>query len=389
MRRLLFIVNVDWFFISHRLPIAVEAVTQGYEVHIATTVTEKLDLLESSGITVHPLALHRSRSGVVALFTEFMEIFSLLRKVTPDIVHLVTIKPVLLGGIAARLVRVPAAVSAVSGLGFVFVTSGVIARLRRKMISLLYRLALGHPNQKVIFQNADDQSQLSKLAVLPTDRSVLIYGSGVDLSLYHMQPLPEGVPTVLLAARLLADKGVREFVRAAELVNRMERHARFVLVGEIDPLNPASVQQSELDGWREDGAVECWGYRDDMAQVLSSATIVVLPSYREGFPKVLIEAAACGRAVVTTDVPGCRDAIEDGVTGLLVPVRSAEAIANAVLELLDDPQRCKEMGEAGRERAEERFDVKQVVAEHMDIYEELLSSSNDFCEQEQSTESRL
>jgi glycosyltransferase involved in cell wall biosynthesis len=372
--KLLFIVNVDWFFVSHRLSIAVDAVKKGYEVHIATTVTDKIDLLESSGIVVHPLALHRSRSGVVVVFKEFLEILSLLRKVTPDIVHLVTIKPMLLGGIAARMASVPAVVSAVSGLGFVFVTSGVIARLRRKVISLIYRLALGHHNQKVIFQNVDDQSKLSKLAALSTDRSVLIHGSGVDLSLYHRQPLPEGVPTVLLAARLLVDKGVREFVRAAGLVNRRERQANFVLVGEVDPLNPASIQQSQLDSWKEDGIVECWGYRDDMEQVLSSATIVVLPSYREGFPKVLIEAAACGRAVVTTDVPGCRDAIEDGVTGLLVPVRNAEAIANAVLILLGDQQRCKEMGRAGRERAEEMFDVKQVVAEHMEVYDGLAGS---------------
>jgi glycosyltransferase involved in cell wall biosynthesis len=372
MKRLLFIVNVDWFFVSHRLPIAVEAVKQGYEVHIATTVTDKLCLLESRGLTVHPLNLHRSRSGGAVLL-EFLEILSLIRKVTPDILHLVTIKPVLLGGIAARFASVPTVVFAISGLGFVFVKSGAIAWLRRKVISFLYRLALGNPNQKVIFQNVDDQSQLSKLVVLPTERSVLIHGSGVDLSLYIMKPPPEGVPKIILAARLLRDKGVREFVCAAKLVNSSELRARVVLVGGIDPLNPTSIQQSELDNWKEDGIVELWGYRDDMTEVLSSASIVVLPSYYgEGMPKVLIEAAACGRAVITTDHPGCRDAIEDGVTGLLVPVRNADAIANTVLALLDDPQRCEGMGRAGRKRAEEMFDVKQVVAEHMAIYKELL-----------------
>jgi len=374
-KKLLFIVNVDWFFISHRLPIAVEAVKHGYEVHIATTVTDGdgVTVLEECGMTVHPLNLHRSRTGVVAVIAEFLEVLSLIRKVAPDILHLITIKPVLLGGIAARLARVPAVVSAISGLGFVFVKRGGVAQLRRYLISLLYRLALGGGNQKVIFQNMDDQAQLSKLADLSVERSVIIHGSGVDLSLYRMEHLPESVPIVLLAARLLRDKGVREFVAAAELVNRSEHRARFVLVGEIDPLNPASIQQDELDRWKEEGVVELWGHREDMPQVLSSATMVVLPSYREGFPKVLIEAAACGRAVVTTDVTGCRDAIEEGVTGLLVPVRSAEAVANAVLALLDDPQYCEEMGRAGRERAERMFNVKQVVAEHMGIYEELIS----------------
>jgi len=376
MKKLLFIVNVDWFFISHRLPIALEAVKEGYEVHIAATITGKLEMLVNSGLIVHPLNLHRSRSGLWAVIAEFFEIFLLLRKLSPDIVHLVTIKPVLLGGIASRLAGVPAVVSAISGLGFIFANSGLISSIQRGVIFLLYRLALGHINQKVIFQNSNDRSELPKFVQLSDDKVILIHGSGVDLSLYSVKALPEDVPVVLLAARLLGNKGVREFVSAAELVNRSALCARFVLVGEVDPLNPASIQQSELDSWKEKGIVDLWGYRDDMPQVISSATIVVLPSYYgEGLPKVLIEAAACGRAVITTDHSGCRDAIEDGVTGLLVPVRSAEAIANAVLELLDDPQRCKEMGKAGRERAEERFDVKQVVAEHMDIYEELLSTS--------------
>lgn len=369
MRRLLFIVNVDWFFVSHRLPIALEAVKQGYEVHIATTVTDQLGLLEASGIIVHSLKLHRSGYSVV--IAEFLKIFRVIRKVKPDIVHLVTIKPVLLGGIAARLARVPSVVSAVSGLGYIFVGRGIVAWIRRKAISLLYRLAFGHFNQKVIFQNVDDQSHISRIAALPEEKRELIHGSGVDLSLYSRQPLPEGLPIVLLAARLLGDKGVREFVSAAELVNGSGVRAQFLLVGEIDDFNPASIRQGELDSWKEKGVIEVLGHRSDMENVLSSASIVVLPSYREGFPKVLIEAAACGRVVITTDVPGCRDAIEDGITGLLVPVKNTRAIADAVIDLLANHERCEEMGRAGRERAEKMFDVNHVVSEHMRIYEGL------------------
>ena len=371
-KKLLFIVNVDWFFLSHRFPIAVEAMKYGYEVHIATGITGKLNLLENSGLVVHPLNLHRSRVGITSFLSEFLEIFSIIRAVAPDIVHLVTIKPVLLGGIASRLAYVPAVVFAVSGLGFVFINKGLMALFRRKAISILYRLAFGHANKRVIFQNVDDKSTLASLSNISSNESVLIHGSGVDLSAYSMQPLSDGLPIVLLAARLLEDKGVREFVRAAEFVNGSTPRARFVLVGEPDPLNPATVKQQELDQWKLNGAVEMWGYRDDMNTVLSSATVVVLPSYREGFPKVLIEAAACGRAVITTDVPGCRDAIEDGVTGLLVPVRDYEILANKISFLLDNPECCKKMGMAGRRRAEEMFDVKQVVAKHMHIYEELL-----------------
>jgi len=179
------------------------------------------------------------------------------------------------------------------------------------------------------------------------------------------------LPIVLLAARLLVDKGVREFVHAAELVNKTKVRARFVLVGEIDKFNPASIQEQELSTWKENGLVELWGYRNDMENVLSNATIVVLPSYREGFPKILVEAASCGRVIITTDVPGCRDAIEKDVTGLLVPVRNARTLAKAVSELLNDPSLCKKMGIAGRERAERLFDIKKIVVEHTDIYKQL------------------
>jgi glycosyltransferase involved in cell wall biosynthesis len=372
-KKLLFIVNVDWFFTSHRLPIAIEAIKQGYEVHIATSVTNKLDFLVDSGLIVHPINLHRSNTNVKTIYFEFMEVLLIIRKISPDIIHLVTIKPVLMGGIAARVLSISSVVSAISGLGFIFMKRGIIAQFRRKAALFLYHLALGHPNQKVIFQNRDDQSLLSKLTILSSNRTVLIRGSGVDLTHYNMQPLSKSrVPRVLFAARLLEDKGVREFVHAAELVNSLKIRANFVLAGDIDLLNPASIQQSELDNWKEGGLVEFLGYREDMERVLSSAVIVVLPSYREGFPKVLIEAAACGRAVITTDVPGCRDAIENGVTGLLIPARSAKAIANAVLVLLDDAQRCEEMGRAGRKRAENMFDVDQVVAEHIKVYKELL-----------------
>jgi glycosyltransferase involved in cell wall biosynthesis len=377
VKRLLFTVNVDWFFLSHRLPIAIEAVKREYEVHIGTTLTDKKSSLESNGIIVHPLNLHRSRGGNGTIIYEFVEIFSIIRMVAPDIVHLVTIKPVLLRGIASKLTGVPAVVSAVSGLGFVFVKKWLVAILRKVAISLLYHLAFGHSNQRIIFQNIDDQSQLIQLTKISPNKTHLIHGSGVELSHYIQKSIPDGLPVVMLAARLLVDKGVREFVTAAEQINCSTLRARFVLVGDIDLLNPASIQQNEFDQWKQDGVVELWGYSTDMGKVISQSTIVVLPSfYGEGLPKILIEAAACGRAVITTVHPGCRDVIEENVTGLLVPVRDVEALANAIFILLDDSVRCTEMGRAGRRRAEEMFDVRQVVAEHMWIYEELLDCAS-------------
>lgn len=375
--RLLMVVNVDWFFLSHRLPIALAAQRAGYEVHVATGITDKLPKLLQHGFIVHPLALSRSQTGLLGNLQAFFSLFAVLRRVRPDVVHLVTIKPVLLGGLAARLVRVPAVVAAVSGLGFVFVATGWMARLRRGLVGGLYRLALGHTNSTVIFQNADDQALVTQMANLPPYRVVRIRGSGVDLSAYNVQSWPNGPPVVMLAARLLVDKGVREFVEAAaalrQHVEGVGQGVRFVLVGEPDLDNPASLKQDELDAWQAAGLVELWGHRSDMHAVLPLANVVVLPSYREGLPKVLIEAAACGRAVVTTDAPGCRDAIEPGVSGLLVPAKDAVALAAAIAELLNDKQRCQAMGAAGRKLAEQAFDVNSVAEQHLAVYADLLA----------------
>jgi glycosyltransferase involved in cell wall biosynthesis len=372
-RKLFFVVNVDLFFLTHRLEIARGALARGYEVHIATQLTHHEQDLRAFGFQTHPLRIDRGSGGLLDTLRTITDILALYRQVRPDIVQLVTIKPVLLGGIAARLARVPAMVAAVSGLGFVFVAKGAKAHLRRMVVGWMYRLALGHGNSRVIFQNQDDAAAVRQMANLREGAIAIIRGSGVDLSKYQFTDMPRGLPVVLLASRMLADKGVREFVEAAILLGQrpVAHKARFVLVGEPDPDNPASLQWPELERWRRTGAVEIWGHRGDMPAVLAQATIVVLPSYREGLPKVLIEAAACGRAVVTTDVPGCRDAITPGVTGLLVPVRNAAALAEAIATLLQDPPRCAAMGLAGRALAEEAFDVQAVVERHLELYAEL------------------
>lgn len=374
-RTLMFVVNVDWFFLSHRLPIALVALRDGYKVHIATGLTDKRVELEKHGLVVHPLALDRSSTSLRDAWRTGVQLWQVFRSVRPDVVHLVTIKPVLLGGLVARLAGVPAVVAAVSGMGFVFMARGVRAALRRAMVGALYRVALGHRNLIVITQNPDDRASLAKLAQLPNSKLTLIAGSGVDLSRFRHTPLPSGVPVLLLAARLLGDKGVREFVQAARLLQLRGVKARFCLVGAVDIANPASLAQAELTQWVNEGVVEWWGQRSDMPDVLASAYVVVLPSYREGLPKVLLEAAACGRAVVTTDVPGCRDAIAPDVSGVLVPVRDAAALADALQGLIEDPARCQAMGNAGRVLAENAFDVRQVVATHMRIYQDLIDNS--------------
>jgi glycosyltransferase involved in cell wall biosynthesis len=304
----------------------------------------------------------------------FWELYRLMHQISPDLVHLVTIKPVLYGGIMARLLGVPAVVAAISGLGTVFVDRDQTRSWMRLAVGWFYRLALGHSNAKVIFQNPDDRAVLVGIGAVRDEKTSLIRGSGVSLASYTVRPEPEGVPVVTFAARLLKDKGVREFVEAALLLKERDVSARFWLAGSPDPGNVTSVSENDLSHWNKGRVVEVLGYQNDIPDLFANSNIVVLPSYREGLPKVLIEAAACGRAVVTTDVPGCRDAIQPETTGRLVLVRNAMALADAIQSLIEDPVRRKKMGAEGRAMAEREYAIDKVVDAHLAIYRELLAN---------------
>lgn len=369
--KIVYIVNVDWFFISHRLPIALEALKQGHEVHIFAKDTGKMEYLKSLGINICPINLER---GSINPFQSLKLLWDLKEKITsiePDVVHLVTIKPVLIGGLAAILAKVPSIVYAISGLGFIFTNTMLKAKILRLGIIPLYRLALGAKNKTVIVQNLDDLRILRQYVAIPEPQTVLIPGSGVNLEQFNIQPLPLKNKTVLMACRLLADKGVYEFHRSAMLLKEKYPDVRFVLVGGIDPDNPASLTEEELNKWVEKEDLEWWGHQSNMSEVLSQATIVVLPSYREGMPKVLLEAQALGRPIVTTDVPGCREAIENGKTGFLVKVKDEYSLADAIKKLISSDELCVEFSHNARLLAEQKFDIEQVVRTHMNIYENL------------------
>lgn len=371
-RRLLFLVNNPAFFLSHRLPIALAAQAQGYDVHVATMDGPTVPIILGHGLKHHVIPMTRSGRNPLQEVASLYAFWKLFRHVRPDIVHAVTIKPVLYGGIAARLARVPAYVAAVSGLGFIFMRREGGFDALRLAATQLYRWALGHRNSRVVFQNANDRWELRRAGVVQPGQTVMIRGSGVDLNAYSPAPEPQGAPVAIMVARLLTDKGVREFVQAARLTAGHPSGLRWVLVGAPDPGNPASISDEEFQRWQDENIVICMGEREDVVELYQNAHIAVLPSYREGLPRSLVEAAACGRAVVTTDVPGCRDAIEPGVTGLLVPVRNPAALADAVVALASDATRRQAMGAAGRKLAEEAFDINKVVQAHLDIYDQLL-----------------
>ena len=373
-KKLLFIINVDWFFVSHRLPIALAAMEKGFEVHLLCATTDKLEYLRSLGLIVHPFSFSRSGKNIFSEIGCIFELFVQVKKIKPDLMHLVTIKPVIYGGIVARVLKVPGVVSAISGLGFLFVKrEGLKAHLLRGAVLSLYRVAMRHANQRVIFQNPIDKQTLVAAGGVKENKTRMIRGSGVDLDEYSMLPEPDGLPIVVMASRLLKDKGVCEFVEAARIINSKHVKAHFKLIGEPDNGNPESVTNDQVQSWQNEGLVDCLGFRSDIAQLFSGAHIVVLPSYyREGLPKVLIEAAACGRAVITTDMPGCRDAIEADITGVLVPARDAKALAHAIERLIDDKALRQQMGQAGRNLAEREFSIDNVVSAHLAIYNELM-----------------
>ena len=260
-------------------------------------------------------------------------------------------------------------VSAISGLGFVFVAKGAKASVVRQVVTVLYRLALGHRNSRIVFQNGNDRDVLRDLGAVRNEQVVMIRGSGVDLSDYAAVAEPPPPIVVLMVARLLRDKGVIEFVDASRILRREGANVRMLLAGGIDPGNPASVTQADVNEWQRQGIIEALGERRDIAELYAAAHIAVLPSYREGLPRSLIEAAACGRAVITTDVPGCRDAIEPDETGLLVPSHDAQALAAAISRLANDSGLRQKMGVAGRALAEREFDIEDVCRKHLEIYQ--------------------
>jgi glycosyltransferase involved in cell wall biosynthesis len=372
-KTLLIVVNTAAFFRSHREPVALAARAAGYRVVVATADGPDSPVTEDSGLELRSVPLTRSGRNPFTELHSLASFIRLFREIRPDIVHLVTIKPVLYGGIAARLARVPAVVFAISGLGVVFSTSrGRRFDVTRFVAGILYRIALGHRNQRVIFQNPNDRRLLEELAGLAPEQTVMIPGSGVDLDEFAYTEEPDSAPVVVMAARLLREKGVNEFAAAARILKERGVTARFVLAGDPDPGNPSSVSAADVARWEEEGIVDVLGFRSDIGALFAASHVVVLPSYYgEGVPKVLLEAAACGRPVVTTDMPGCRDAIVPGDTGLLVPAKDPDALAEAMRALIEDGDRRRRMGLAARQLAEDRFGVEDVIEQHLATYEAL------------------
>lgn len=365
MRRLLYVCAAADFFVSHRLPLAQAAQAEGFDVHV-TTPDDGLGVatIKAAGLTWHHLPIDRGGTNLMREAAAVLFFIKQYRRIRPDIVHHVTIKPVLYGTLAARIAGVPRVVNAISGLGYLFTGE---RPMRRRLASLLYRLCLGHRDMTVIVQNEEDRAFFVANRLVDPATIVLIPGSGVDLAAFN-QPPDRTRPTVVQTCRMLADKGVREFIAAATQLKPSYPDARFVLVGAPDPANPTSIPVAELDAANSAGIIEWLGHRRDIPTILAEATIYCLASYREGLPKSLIEAAAAGLPLITTDTSGCREVVRDDDNGLLVPVADATALAAAIARLLDDPGLRDRLGRAARFDAIARFDVRTIVATQVALY---------------------
>lgn len=367
---LLYVVSEDQAFVAHRLPMARAAQAAGFDVHVAAGVMNHGAAIAGAGFTVHPVPFRRGSLSPLSSVRTVTTLRKLYRRLRPAIIHHSGLQACVLGGLAARGLHIRQ-VNALTGLGYTF-TSQNASGLRAVLVPIL-RSVLTHPDSTLLVQNPDDGDAIAALGVDPA-RIVTIPGSGVDTDILTPMHEPAGPITVGFAGRLLADKGIRALVEAHRIMRRSGRDIRLLIAGEPDPANPASVAIDEVNGWTREPGITWLGQIKDIQTLWQDSHIAALPSHREGLPKSLLEAAACGRPIVATDAPGCREITIDGVTGFRVPLEDAASLAAAITRLADDPALREQFGAAARKLVEERFSASIIGAQVAELYRSLTAS---------------
>lgn len=365
--RIVFVTNVDWAFLSHRLPLGIEGVKRGFEVYLLAKDTGKRELLESHGIKLIDINFDRSGTNLYREFITFIELYREIRKLNPDILHNVGQKPVIYGSLVGRMQRIPKMVNAIIGMGYLFTSAQGFKKIIAKVIESIYGIIISGKRMHLIVQNQTDFDYFRNKNVTSVN---LILGSGVDTSYFKQVPEPtHSKNKVALIGRMLWDKGIGEYVEAIKLLpNTLREKSDFYLVGMEDKDNLMAIKKSQLKEWKMDG-VQWVGHQDDVKSWIENSNIIVLPSYREGLPKVLIEALSCGRAIITTDVPGCREVVIHEENGLLVPVKDSGELSKALLKLLSDKEYRTRLAINNRKRAIDYFDEAIVVEKTFTIYD--------------------
>ena len=367
--RLVYVVPEDRFFTTHFLDRARAARAAGYEVFVVAPDTGAGASLAAHGLNFIPWRMRRHGLNPIVEAESFWQLTQIYRTLCPDLVHHIGLKAILHGTLAARQSGVPKIINAPVGMGFVYTQGSLKARLLRPAVRAALHAMLAPPNTQAVFENPEDRAECLSICAASHDRTTVIRGAGIDTEAFQPSPEPTGTPVVVMAARLLWAKGVGVFVDAARLLKARGVDVRCVLVGGVDLANAASVPEAQLRAWHEEGVIEWRGFQQDIRPALREATIFCLPTYyREGLPKVILEAMAMGRPVITTDTVGCREAVRDGDNGLLIPPRDPAALADAITELLADPFARQRMGRRGRERTEREFATQVVIRETLDLY---------------------
>lgn len=371
-KKILFLINEDSFFFSHRFEIGIKALKMGYDVHLASnSQLNEINKVLRKYFHFHYVNLSRGSMNIFKILRELKNIYQIIKIVKPDILHLITLKPILLGNIAARILKVRSVIISVSGLGYLYIQKNNFVEILQKFINFLLKILLSFKNIFIICQNKDDFSFFHQKIKVSKKKIYLIRGSGVNLKKFKQYKYPNNKkPIVLFPARFLIHKGILEFFEAAKVL-KSNLSARFVIVGKTDNQNPASVDKKIIKRFVSKGIVENWGWKRNMQLVLKKADLIVLPSYREGLPKSLIEASAIGRPIITTNVPGCRESIINNKTGILIKSRNFLSLAKAIQLILSNKKLAIKMGNCARKFAEENFDVNEVAKKHIQIYEKV------------------
>lgn len=376
--KLLYVVTEDWLFCLHRLDLAKVAIKNGFEVLVATKVDKHANEIIEAGVKLFPLPLTRGFQNPFREIRAILELIKLYRREKPDIVHHVALKSIMYGSLGLIFAKVPAVANSVTGLGHVFSGKTLTITLACKFMKQVFRLTLPRKNSLVIFQNAADQEYFLAHKMATTRQSKIIEGSGVDIERFVPGPEASGKPVVLLASRMLWEKGVDFFVQASRYLKQKNVSADFVLAGMVDTQNPDGIPEMQLKNWEREGVIQWWGCRDDMPEVFAKIHIVVLPTfYGEGVPKTLLEAGACGKPIVATDVPGCREVVKSKVNGFLVSPKNFEELAKAIEILLSDGGLRREFGKKGRELVVNEFSSEKVTTKTIEAYQELLATCFD------------
>jgi glycosyltransferase involved in cell wall biosynthesis len=367
-----FLATEDWYFVSDKLMLARALIARGWRVGVLARVRDHGERIRAEGIELHPLAWRRAGDRPHDHARVIDAIRRHYRRLRPDLVHHVAMKPVVFGSIAARLAGVPAVVNTVNGLGHLFTSSRAPVRMLRPPVLAMLRAVTGRERDRFVLQNADDLACLAALGIARPGVDPVIPGNGVHADDFAIRPEPSGPVTVTFVGRMLRDKGIEVLVAAARRLARDGADVRFRLVGPLDPDNPTSCTEAGLRSLLRDVPVRWEGPRSGIADVWASSHIAVLPSVREGLPRALLEAAACGRPIVATDVAGCRDAVRHGETGLLVPPDDPVALADALRTLADAPAIRRAFGAAGRRFVLERFPRDDLLRRWVGLHETLL-----------------